>query len=119
VVVKHTRASCELPLLDIVLWRALDDDPECPQCRTTRQAHERMVRDDLEGLGQPCLRDTLQASRTTCHGQSARLANKLLRKTLKLVTARPAKRTAVSGKCLPDVPLHRVYLAACERSQNA
>ena len=42
VVVKHTRASCELPLLDKVLWRALDDDPQCPQCRTTRQAHERI-----------------------------------------------------------------------------
>jgi hypothetical protein len=61
------RSSTRVPpvnyrLLDKVLWRALDDDPECPQCRTTRQVHERMVRDDPEGLGQPCLRDTLQAS---------------------------------------------------------
>ena len=60
--VTPTRAPCELPLLNKVLWRALDDDPECPQCRTTRQAHELLVRNDLEGLCQPSLRDTLQAS---------------------------------------------------------
>jgi len=40
-VVKHTRASCELPFLDKVLWRALDDNPECLQCRTTRHVDVR------------------------------------------------------------------------------
>ena len=49
VVVKHTRVSCELPLLDKVLWRALDDNPECLQCRTTRQIHERTA------VGSKCL----------------------------------------------------------------
>src|SRR5438093_6592024 len=46
-----------------VLGRVLDDGPEGPQQRrTTTQANERVVRGDLEGLGEPCFRDVLQAS---------------------------------------------------------